>query len=108
MRRTRTAAAKKVVKAALAKKKASASSSSKRVQTPPSSLPPADANAEVTFDFGSLSPRRKRKAAEEEWRTSKYPPSPQTVLLILICFRLHRDVETLAQRMKRARTSTGG
>ena len=69
-RQTRAAAAKKSVKAAVAKEKASASSSSKRVQTPPSSPPPADVNAdvdaEVTFDFGSLNPRRKRKAAEEE------------------------------------------
>ena len=63
---TRAAAAKKSVKAAVAKEKASASSSSKRVQTPPSSPPPAGVDAEVTFDFGSLSPRRKRKAAEEE------------------------------------------
>ena len=65
-RQTWAAAAKKLVKAAVAKGKASPSSSSKRVQTPPSSPPPADVDAEVTFDFGSLSPRRKRKAAEEE------------------------------------------
>ena len=65
-RQTRAAAAKKVVKAAVAKKKASASSSSKRAQTPPSSPLPADADVGVTFDFGSLSPRRKRKAIEEE------------------------------------------
>ena len=55
-----------MVKAAVAKKKASASSSSKHAQTPPSSPPPADVDAGVTFDFGSLSPRRKRKATEEE------------------------------------------
>ena len=30
------------------------------------SPPPADVDAEVTFDFGSLSPMRKRKATEEE------------------------------------------
>ena len=65
-RQTRAAAAKKVVKGATAKKKASASSSSKHTQTPPSSPPLADADAGVSFDFGSLSPRRKRKAAEEE------------------------------------------
>ena len=65
-RQTRAAAVNKSVKATVAKEKASASSSSKRVQTPPSSPPPADIDMEVTFDFGSLSPRRKRKAAEEE------------------------------------------
>jgi len=65
-RQTRAAAAKKSAKAAVAKEKASASSSSKCVQTPPSSPPPADIDAEVIFDIGSLSPRRKRKAAEEE------------------------------------------
>ena len=58
--------AKNAVKAAVAKKKATASSSSKHVQTPPPSPPPADVDAEVVFDFGSLSPRRKRKAVEEE------------------------------------------
>ena len=66
MRQTRAAAARKLVRAAVAKKKAVASSASKRVQTPPSSPPPADVDAEVVFDFGPLSPRRKRKAAEEE------------------------------------------
>ena len=66
MRQTRATAAKKVVKAAVAKKKATASSLPKRPRTPSASPPPADVNAEVVFDFGSLSPRRKRKAAEEE------------------------------------------
>ena len=65
MHQTRAAVARKLVKAAVAKKKATASSS-KRVRTPPSSPPPADIDAEVIFDFGSLGPRRKRKAAEEE------------------------------------------
>ena len=50
----------------MAKKRAFASSSPKRAQTPPSYPPLADADAGVTFDFGSLSPRRKRKTAEEE------------------------------------------
>ena len=53
-------------RAAVAKKKASASSLFKHAQIPPSFPPPADADAGVTFDFGSLSPRRMRKAAEEE------------------------------------------
>nr|XP_040245424.1 uncharacterized protein LOC120964665 [Aegilops tauschii subsp. strangulata] len=88
-RQTRAAAVKKVVKAAVAKKKASASSSSKRAQTPPPSPRSADVDAEVVFDFGSLSPRRKRKAAEEEVEEEE-------------------DVETMTQRVKRARTSTGG
>ena len=66
VRQTRAVAARKLVKAAVAKKRAIASSSSKRVQTPPSSPPPANVDAEVVFDFGSLSPRRKGKAAEEE------------------------------------------
>ena len=66
MCQTRAAAARKLVKAAVAKKKATASSSSKHGQTPPSSRPPTDADAEVVFDFGSLGPRRKRKATEEE------------------------------------------
>ena len=65
-RQTRAAPAKKLVKAAVAKKKATASSSSKRPRTPSASPPPADVDAEVVFDFGSLSPRRKRKTAEEE------------------------------------------
>ena len=54
-------------KAAVAKKKATASSSSKCYQTP-SPPPPHSANADtkVAFDFSSLSPRRKRKAVEEE------------------------------------------
>ena len=64
-RQTRAAAAKKLVKAAV-KKKTAATSSPTRVQTPPPSPPPADVDAEVTFDYGSLSPRRKRKTAEEE------------------------------------------
>ena len=66
MRQTRAAVARKLVKAVVAKKKATTSSSFKRGQTPPSSPPPEDVDAEVIFDFGSLSPRRKRKAAEEE------------------------------------------
>ena len=66
MRQTRAVAARKLVKAAVAKKKATASSSSKRSLTPSASPPPEDVDAEVVFDFGSLSPRRKRKAAEEE------------------------------------------
>ena len=64
-RHTRAAAAKKPAKAAV-KKKTAAPSSSMRVQTPPPSPPPADVDTEVTFDYGSLSPRRKRKTAEEE------------------------------------------
>ena len=64
-RHTRATAAKKPAKAAV-KKKTAAPSSSKRVQTPPPSPPPTDVNTEVTFDYGSLSPRRKRKTAEEE------------------------------------------
>ena len=35
-------------------------------------------------------------------------PSPQTVMLILDCFHLCRDAKTLAQRVKRARSSAGG
>ena len=35
-------------------------------------------------------------------------PSPQTVPLILVCFHLCRDGETLAQRAKRAKVSVGG
>ena len=66
MRLTRAVAAKKVVKAAVAKRKATASSSSKRPRAPPASPPPADDDTEVFFNFWSLSPRRKRKAAEEE------------------------------------------
>nr|XP_020171046.1 uncharacterized protein LOC109756611 [Aegilops tauschii subsp. strangulata] len=88
VRLTRAAAAKKVVKAAVVKKKASASSSSKRPWTPPASPPPADVDIEVVFDFGSLSPRRKRKLVEEEAK--------------------EEDTETLAQRAaKRAKASTG-
>ena len=34
--------------------------------------------------------------------------APQTVPLISICFHLCRDAETLAQRVKRARSSAGG
>ena len=66
MRLTRATAAKKVVKAAVAKRKATASSLSKRPRTPPASPPPADVDTEVVFDLGSFSPRRKRKATEEE------------------------------------------
>ena len=66
MCQTRAAAAGNAVKATVAKKKATASSSSKRPRTPPASPPPADVDTEVVFDLGSLSPRRKRKAAEEE------------------------------------------
>ena len=65
-RQTRAAAAKKLVTAAVTKKKATATSSSKRPRTPPASPPPADVDTEVVFDLGSLSPRRKRKATEEE------------------------------------------
>ena len=64
-RHTRAAKAKKPAKAAV-KKKTAAPSSSTRVQTPPPSPPPADVDTEVTFDYGSLSLRRKRKTAEEE------------------------------------------
>lgn len=56
----------RVTRAAVAKKKATASSSSKLYRTPSPSPPPANAGTEVAFDFPSLSPRRKRKAAEEE------------------------------------------
>jgi hypothetical protein len=66
VRQTRAAAAKKLVKVAVATKKANASSSSKRPWTPSTSPPPADVNTGIAFDFGSLSPRRKRKGAEEE------------------------------------------
>ena len=72
MRLTRAAAAKKVVKATVAKRKTTTSSSSKRPRTPPASPLPADVDTEVVFDLGSLSPRRKRKAAEEEAEVSKY------------------------------------
>ena len=65
-RQTRAAAAKKVATAAVAKEKASDFSLAKRVRMPPPSPPSADVDAGVTFDFGSLSPRRKRKATEEE------------------------------------------
>nr|XP_040249510.1 translation initiation factor IF-2-like [Aegilops tauschii subsp. strangulata] len=89
VRLTRATAAKKVVKAAVAKRKATASSSSKRPRTPPASPPLVDVDTEVIFDLGSLSPRRKRKAAEEEAEDE--------------------DVETQPQRVvKRARASTGG
>ena len=64
-RHTRAAAAKKSAKAAV-KKKTAAPSSSTRVQTPPPSPSPANVDTEVTFDYGSLSPRRKRKTTEEE------------------------------------------
>ena len=64
-RHTRAAAAKKPAKAAV-KKKTAAPSSSARAQTPPPSPPPANVDMEVTFDYGSLSPRRKRKTTEEE------------------------------------------
>ena len=66
MRQMRATMAKKAAKTAVAKKKATASSSSKRCRTPSPSPPPADVDTEVVFDLGSLSPRRKRKAAEEE------------------------------------------
>ena len=56
----------KAVKVAVAKKKAAAPSSSKRPPTPPASSPPAGDDTEVFFDLGSLSPKRKRKAAEGE------------------------------------------
>ena len=68
-RHTRATAAKRLTKAA-EKKKTTAPSSSGRAQTPPSLPPPADVasdvDAEVTFDLGPLSPKRKRKVAEEE------------------------------------------
>ena len=66
VRQTRAAIAKETAKTMVAKKKATASSSSKRRRTPSPSPPPADVDTEVVFDLGSLSPRRKRKAAEEE------------------------------------------
>lgn len=67
VRLTRAMEAKKVVKAAVAKKRATASSSSKCCRTTSPSPPPADVDTEVVFDlWGSLSPRRKRKATEEE------------------------------------------
>ena len=53
-------------KTTVAKKKTTASSSSKCYRTPSPSPPPANAGMEGAFDFSSLSPRRKRKAAEEE------------------------------------------
>ena len=68
-RHTRATAAKRLTKAA-EKKKTTTPSSSGRAQTPPSSPPPADVDsdvdAEVTFDLGPLSPKRKRKVVEEE------------------------------------------
>ena len=68
-RHTRATGAKRLTKAA-EKKKTIAPSSSGRAQTPPSSPPPADVDsdvdAEVTFDLGPLSPKRKRKVVEEE------------------------------------------
>ena len=52
------------------KKKTTAPSSSGRAQTPPSSPPlediDSDVGAEVAFDLGPLSPKRKRKVVEEE------------------------------------------
>nr|XP_040249570.1 nucleolar and coiled-body phosphoprotein 1-like [Aegilops tauschii subsp. strangulata] len=88
VRQAKAAAAKKVVKAAVAMRKASASSSSKHVQTPPSSPPLASTGGRAEFKFGTLSPPRKRKAAEEKVD--------------------HEDVETLAQRVKRAKASASG
>ena len=35
-------------------------------------------------------------------------PSPQSVPLVLTCFHLCKDAETLAQRVKRAKASAGG
>ena len=68
-RHTRATAAKRMTKAA-EKKKTTGPSSSGRAQIPPSSPPPADVDpdvdAEVTFDLGPLSPKRKRKVVEEE------------------------------------------
>ena len=68
VRHTRATAAKRLTKAA--EKKTTTPSSSGRAQTPPSSPPPADVDsdvdAEVTFDLGPLSPKRKRKVVEEE------------------------------------------
>ena len=66
VRLTRATAAKKMAKTVVAKKKAAAYSSSKRPRTPPASPPPTDVDTEVVFDFGSLSPRRKRRAVGEE------------------------------------------
>ena len=67
-RHTRATAAKRLTKAA-EKKKTTAPSSSGRAQTPPSLPPPtdvdSDVDAEITFDLGPLSPKRKRKVAEE-------------------------------------------
>ena len=68
-RHTRATAGKRLTKAA-EKKKTTAPSSSGRAQTPLSSPPPADVDSDVdagvTFDLGPLSPKRKRKTAEEE------------------------------------------
>lgn len=68
-RHTRATATKRLTKAA-EKKKTTAPFSSGRAQTPPSLPPPADVDsdvdAEVTFDLGPLSPKRKRKVVEEE------------------------------------------
>ena len=66
MRQTRATTVKKAAKATMAKKKATASSLSKCSRTPLPCPPPTDVDTEVIFDFGSLNPRRKRKAAEEE------------------------------------------
>ena len=66
---TSATAAKRLTKAA-EKKKTTAPSSSGRTQTPMSLPPPADVDsdvdANVTFDLGPLSAKRKRKAVEEE------------------------------------------
>ena len=66
---TRATAAKRLTKAT-EKKKTTTPSSSGHAQTLPSSPPPADVDsdvdAEVTFDLGPLSPKRKRKVVEEE------------------------------------------
>ena len=69
-RLTRATAAKRSTKAA-EKKEATAPSSSKRAQTPPPSPLPlanvdSEGDAEFPFDLGPLSPKRKRKAAEQE------------------------------------------
>ena len=66
VRQTRAAAAKKAAKTTVAKKKVTASSSSKHRRTPSPSPPHADVDPEVAFDLGSISPRRKKRAAEEE------------------------------------------
>ena len=66
-RHTRATAAKRLTKAT-EKKKITTPSSSGRAQTP--SPPPAgvdsDDDVELPFDLGPLSPKRKRKAVEEE------------------------------------------